>query len=85
MITNKEVFRSIEKKAKQLRLVPDQLKMEQLQSVFLFKEYKGEYICVYLHDNQIHFVSETFGKGKMTNQVEFLKFLVQSGMNILIK
>ncbi|KAB2423911.1 hypothetical protein F8167_07665 [Bacillus cereus] len=73
MITNKKVFRSIEKKAKQLNLVPDQLKTEQLQNVFLFKEYKGEYICVYSRDNQIHFVSETFGKGKMTNQVEFFK------------
>ena len=85
MITNKEVFRSIEKKAKQLRLVPDQLKDGAITKCISFKEYKGEYICVYLHDNQIHFVSETFGKGKMTNQVEFLKFLVQSGMNILIK
>ncbi|ARX68778.1 hypothetical protein BVH75_23100 [Bacillus thuringiensis] len=73
MITNKKVFRSIEKKARQLSLVPDQLKTEQLQNVFLFKEYKEEYICVYSRDNQIYFVSETFGKGKMTNQVEFFK------------
>lgn len=49
MITNKEVFRSIEKKAKQLRLVPDQLQVEQLQNVFLFKEYTRRNTSVCIH------------------------------------
>ncbi|MFI8707113.1 hypothetical protein ACIGHG_08530 [Bacillus sp. NPDC077411] len=73
LIKNKQVFKDIKKQSTKISIIPDQLQVEQLQNDLIFKEHKGEYLCLYKMNDKIHFISETFGKGEVINKIEFFK------------